>query len=94
MCHTQVMLSDGRARQVADGRGQDFRKFVAERMQRPTFDVVVELPGLREDAYVRVVLDVAKAVDAVLEGRAYECQERFLCRDGDDMTLLMENLRC
>jgi hypothetical protein len=39
-------------------------------------------------------MDVAKAVDSILQGKGYEAEERLMCLDGEAVALLMEELTC
>lgn len=72
-----VIVGDAMARSDAAQRGDGAAasKLRAQRGGEPTFDAVVEVRRGELHAW-RVVLDVAAAVDAVLQGRQYEAQER------------------
>ena len=73
-----VTLGDAAAKEKSKAHGgRSVSKLQAERAGTPTFEIVVEL-GLRcgEHHQWRVVADVARAVDSVLEGQQFNAQLR------------------
>ena len=54
---------------------QNLSKLKKQRSGEPTFDIIIELSRTLWDEWT-VVLDTAKAVDAILEGAHYQVQRR------------------
>ena len=77
-----VTLGDDAAAKEKNGS-----KLKAQRSAAPTFEVIVQLRRGHKDEW-RVILDVADAVDAVLEHREYDAQKRK--RDAQKGTLYVE----
>ena len=71
-----VTLGDSAAKMEAKDRGSSgIRKLSAQRAGTPVFDMIVEVRrGAHNDWYI--TLDVAEAVDAILEGKKYTVQHR------------------
>ena len=70
-----VILGDERAEALAKLKGRIFGKVVSERAAQPVFDVVVEVEPDRPFEW-RVVTNVGRAVDNILDGQPYAAELR------------------
>ncbi|KAG9415755.1 Uncharacterized protein ycf45 [Aphanomyces cochlioides] len=71
-----VVVGDAMAQKLGN-----FQKTIAQRGGEPVFDVVIELEKRQYNSWC-VVTNVAKAVDAILEGKKYQATVRTRSEDG------------
>mmetsp|Transcript_30479 Transcript_30479/g.46678 ORF Transcript_30479/g.46678 Transcript_30479/m.46678 type:complete len:1009 (-) Transcript_30479:399-3425(-) len=84
-----VILGDAEAAKNKSTNGGGLQKLKAQRAGAPTFDIIVELRrGVHHEW--KIIMDVAEAIDTLLEGRMYPVQRRTRDPESGSLQLHLE----